>query len=257
MAEKTTEELLQASFDVKYVVAAVSHYQKAVEKFQLADWETCIAKGGKFAEAILKALWAHAGETVPPGKGFKAGAVIDGLAKKPGTHDDSVRLTMPRACRLIYEVASNRGGRHDAGEIDPNQMDATLAVNTSSWVLAEMLRYSQKGLLNIKLVSERIVGLNQRKLPFIEDIDGRIYFSLKGLSARDVALLTLWKIHPGRINRKELIAAVQRHSNSKANAEKGVLRIKGLVDDDGSANLRLLVSAIGQAEELIAQKEKN
>lgn len=256
MTEKTTEQLLQARFEVKYVTAAIAHYRKAVEEFQLGHWENSIAKVGKFTEAVLKALWAHVGKTVASGKEFKAGAVIDGLPHA-GTYDETVRLTMPRACRLVYDVASNRGGRHDAGEVDPNQMDATLVVNTSSWILAEMLRYSQKGLLDTELVASRIASLNERKFPFMEDVDGRSYFSLKGLSARDVALLALWKIHPARMSKKELIAAAQRHGNSKANAEMGVSRLKGVVDDDGNGNLKLLMSGIEQAEKVIAAKRKS
>src|SRR5271156_4342610 len=113
MAEKVLAKLVSAAFAAKHVDAAVSHYQKCVDEFQLGNWEDSIAKGGKFVEAALKALWSHVGEAVPVGKAFKAGAIIDGLSKKPAAVDDTIRLTMPRACRLVYDVASNRGGRHD------------------------------------------------------------------------------------------------------------------------------------------------
>jgi hypothetical protein len=256
MAEEAMAKLLGAKFAPKYVSAAVGHYQKTVEEFQLSEWENSIAKGGKFIEAVLKALWAHVGEVVPPGKAFKAGAIIDGLANKPAASDDTVRLTMPRACRLVYDVASNRGGRHDAGDVDPNQMDATLVVSTSSWILAEMLRFAQKGAIHLDSVAQLVASLNQRKFPFTEDIDGRLYFSLKSLSARDVVLLTLWRIHPRRMSRKELTAAAKRHGNSAANAAVGISRLYKVVDDDGKGNLRLLMSGIQEAEALIMSKQK-
>ncbi len=198
----------------------------------------------------------HVGETVPPNKSFKAGAIIDGLANTPRSHDDTVRLTMPRACRVIYDVASNRGGRHDPDEIDPNQMDATLVVSSSSWILAELLRYAQKGSMDTGSVSEMVAGLNQRKFPFAEDIDGRLYFDLRGLSARDVGLLALWKIYPRRMSKGDLVATAMRHGNKKANAEMGVSRLANLVDDDGAGNLRLRVSGLGAAEKLITLKRK-
>jgi hypothetical protein len=254
MKEKTLSGLAAARFAPKYVNSAVGHYQNTVQEFQLGKWENSIAKGGKFVEAVLKALWSHVGESVPSGKRFKAGAIIDALSNKPGTLDDTVRLTMPRACRLVYDVASNRGGRHDTGEVDPNEMDASMVVATCSWILAEMLRFSQKGIMEMNTVAELIASLNQRKFPFTEEIDGRIYFSLKGLSARDVVLLTLWRIHPRRMSREELIAAARRHGNSKANAAVGVSRLCRVVDDDGHGNLRLLISGIQQAESLIASK---
>ena len=256
MAEHVLAKLVGAKFALKYVDAAVGHYQKTVEEFQLGEWEHSITKSGKFIEAILKALWSFVGEAVPTGKAFKAGAIIDGLTNKPGMIDDSVRLTIPRACRLVYDVASNRGGRHDAGEIDPNQMDASLVVGTCSWILAEMLRFSQKGAIDLNTVVELVANLNQRKFPFTEDIDGRHYFSLPGLSARDVVLLTLWRIHPRRMSKKELIASAKRHGNSEPNAAVGISRLYKLVDDDGKGNLRLLVSGIQEAEALIASKRK-
>jgi hypothetical protein len=254
MAEKTLAKLVGAKFAPKHVDSAVGHYQKAVEEFQLGKWETSIAKGGKFVEAVLKALWSYVGEAVPTGKAFKAGAIIDSLAGKPGTINDTVRLTMPRACRLVYDVASNRGGRHDAGEVDPNQMDASLVVGTCSWILAEMLRFSQKGTIDLNSVAEMVASLNQRKFPFVEEIDGRVYFSLKGLSARDVVLLTLWRIHPGRMSKRELAATAKRHGNSEANAAVGMSRLTKVVDDDGQGNLRLLVRGIQEAERLLSSK---
>ncbi len=86
-------------------------------------WEDANAKAGKFGEAVLKALWRHAGEVVPSGKEFKAGKIMDQIEKKM-TLTDSLRLTIPRACRFTYEIASNRGARHDADEIEANEMDA-------------------------------------------------------------------------------------------------------------------------------------
>jgi hypothetical protein len=254
MKEKALARLVGAQFTQKHVDAAVGHYQTCVEEFQLGKWENSIAKGGKFVEAVLKALWTHVGETVPAGRGFKADTIITGLAKKPASVDDTVRLTIPRACRLVYDVASNRGGRHDAGEVDPNQMDASMVAGTCSWILAEMLRFSQKGAIDLTSVAEMVASLNQRKFPFMEDIDGRLYFSLRGLSARDVVILTLWRMHPGRVNKQELVAAAKRHGNSGANAAVAMSRLTKLVDDDGEGNLRLLLRGIQEAEELLASK---
>jgi hypothetical protein len=254
MKQYQLADLMSAKFARRYVDAAVGHYEKVVDEFQLSKWENSIAKGGKFTEAVLKALWAFVGEVVPVGKAFKVDTIINGLANKPTTIEDTVRLTMPRACRLIYDIASNRGGRHDAGELDPNQMDASVVVSTCSWILAEALRFSQKEALDLEAVERLVTSLNQRKYPFSEEIDGRIYFSFKGLSARDVVLLTLWKIHPRRTSKKELVATAKRHGNSEANAMVGISRLSKVADDDGDGNLRLLIRGIQEAEALIASK---
>src|SRR5208283_621504 len=44
-----------------------------------------------------------------------------------------------------YEIASNRGARHDADEIDANEMDARTVLALCAWILSEMVRFSQKG----------------------------------------------------------------------------------------------------------------
>ncbi len=166
-----------------------------------------------------------------------------------------VRLTIPRACRFAYDIASNRGARHDPGEVDPNEMDARAVVAGTSWILAEMLRYAQKGALDPARVRELVDGLTQRQYPLIEDVDRRVYFHVPGASARDVALLSLWRKHPGRMTEDELIAAVMRHQFKKKNAMMAVRRLGHLVDRDERGRLRLLQPGMRQAEQLVAISE--
>ena len=171
---------------------------------------------------------------------------------KATTAADTVRLTIPRACRFIYEIASNRGARHDPDEIDPNEMDATTALNTSAWVLAELTRYAQKGGDLVK-TAQMVSGLMRRRYPFVEEIEGRVYFHLPDLGARQVALLTLWHHYPARVSRADLIASVKRRRFTGSNAAKAVTRLGAVVDDDGSGGLMLLMPGLQEAEELIAR----
>jgi len=245
--------LLQRTFVVRHVSAILKHFQDMTTEFQQGAWEQAIGKSGKFAEATLKALYVHAGKSLPPSRQFKVDRVVIDLAQlAAGSFDDTVRLTIPRACRFVYDISSNRGARHDPDEIDPNQMDARVVVATTAWVLAEMLRYAQKGALDPPTVEKFVDGLTQRQYPLIESVDGRVYFHVNGASARDVAILSLWQKHPGRITREELIVAVMRHSFSKENATIAVTRLAGLIDRDDQGRFRLLQPGIRRAENLIA-----
>lgn len=246
---RTPADLLQARFVSKHVQAMLRHYQTAIEHLQTTAWEDATAKAGKFVEAALKALWVDVGETVPPGKQFKAGTIMDRLEHKAG-FEDSVRLTIPRTCRVVYEIASNRGARHDPDEIDPNEMDATVAISDCSWVLAEMLRISQKGLHPAR-VQEIVAGLVRKRYPLIEEVDGRIYVSIKGLSARDIATLVLWHRYPGRLERRELFDTLRRHGKKAENANKAISRLTGVVDIDDKGRYRLLAAGLREVEALI------
>lgn len=253
MRTRTLGDLLQPTFDRKRTAAAVDHFQRMTQYFQMGQWERAISYGGKLVEAVLKALWVHAGKTLPPARKFKASQVIQDLRQLPhGTFDDTVRLTVPRACEFLYDIASNRGARHDPDEIDPNEMDASGTVALCAWILGEMIRYSQKGAVNDRDVISAVAGLTQRRYPLIEEIDGRVYFYLPNLSARDVALLTLWYHHPSRLASDELVTAVSRHGFTPRNARVAVARIKRVVDTDRHGGLRLLQPGLADAEAMLA-----
>ena len=131
MPDKSINALLKDKFAPKYADAAVRHFQRMAEDYQTRDWEDSITKAGRFVEAVLKALWEHAGEVVPTGRDFKAGSIMDQLPSKAVLRD-SLRLTIPRACRFVYEIASNRGARHDADEVEANEMDASAVLAACS-----------------------------------------------------------------------------------------------------------------------------
>jgi len=129
-------------------------------------------------------------------------------------------------------------------------MDATAAVAICSWIVGEMLSYSQKGAVDEAKIKELLAGLTQRKYPLIEEIDGRVYFYVPGLSARSAALLTLWHKHPGRMLREDLIAVVVRHHFTRNNANEALTRLGRLIDD-GAGGMRLLQPGLQEAEELV------
>ena len=104
------ESLLVPPFNRKHIVAALDHYSQMVTRFQRGEWEQAIGRGGKFVEAVLKALYVHIGNTPASGRAFKAGQIITDLQRTPvGSTDDCIRLVIPRACQFIYDIASNRG----------------------------------------------------------------------------------------------------------------------------------------------------
>ncbi len=231
------------------------HYGRMVKDFQTGEWEDSLGKAGKFVEAVLKGLWVHVGETLPTGRAFKADPIFNGLAQKPsGTYDDSIRLTIPRACRFVYDIASNRGGRHDPSEINPNEMDANASVSACSWILAEMTRLSQKGAVDLEQAKRLVDSLTEKKYPLVEVVDGRVYFHLKKKTAPDIALLTLANCYPRRVSKQDLVDAVKRHGFTDPNSRMAILGIKRVVDNDGSDNLRLLAPGLERAEEIMRKK---
>jgi hypothetical protein len=253
----TVDAFLKREFASRHVDAAIVHFQAAVGALGRDDWEEAIAKAGKFIEALCKCLWLRAGKTLPPGRQFKVGNVITGLRQLPaGTLDDNIRITVPRACEFVYDIASNRGARHDPDEVNPNEMDATVAVSTCSWIFAEVVRYTGRGTVSFSEVSDLVSALIERRFPFVETVDSRTYFHVDGASAREIALLALWKVHPARMAPSELVEAVTRHRFSRGNAQQALSRLRGVVDADSAGNLRLLRPGIHEAERIMARQAR-
>lgn len=258
---RTVNELLTDRFAAtKNVDALVRHFQGAVDEYSRGEWEKSLAKAGKFLEAVLKALLLEANLPAQPSGQFKVGKAITDLggAQTAGHVDRTIRLTVPRCCQFIYDIASNRGGRHDPDEVDANEMDATVALGNCAWVLAELIRYAQKAreLTEAKSVVD---GLMQRRYPFVEEIDGRVYVDLStAKSARELGLLVLWSSCRHRMSREELVASIrrQRRNVSAKNASMAVTRLMNVVDDDGAGNLVLRRSGFREAESLIAQGQR-
>jgi len=250
--QQSLQTLLRRRFPANHTDALVRHFQAMMAKYQESSWEQAILKGGKFVEATLKAIWVSSGKPLPPSRKFKVGTIITGLANAPsGTLDDSLRITIPRACEFVYDIASNRGARHDPAEVDPNEIDAAVVVATCSWIIAETIRYSQGGAQDPASVATVLSGLSQRRYPQVEEVDGRVYFHLKKISARKVALLSLWHRHPRRIPKADLIAAIERHHFSADNARLAVKRLAKVVDEDHTGAFRLLQPGLAEAESLI------
>ena len=253
--EQQIVNLLAHSLPQVRSAALVKHHAEMSCEFRKSHWESATVKAGKFVEATLKCLGEHCGVTIPPDKQFKVEGIITQLGQLPASIAvDSVRLTIPRACRFVYEVASNRGARHDSSEMDPNVMDANGVYSVCSWILAELIRYSQKGKLSAPAATELVSKLTEKRYPLFEEIDGRLYFSDSEVGARKLTLLLLSYRYPNRMERQELIDTLLRHGESAANARMAITRLKGVIDDSGNGEYKLRAPGLEEAEHLLAER---
>jgi hypothetical protein len=235
---KEAETILGKAFPSKQVPALLSHFDHAVKKYQESEWENCLLKSGKFVEAILKCLVVHCGQNLPPSRQFSVNGAVNTLTSLPsGSCDDSIRLTIPKLCVFLYDITSNRGARHDPDKVDPNEMDATVAMPLLSWMLAELIRYSTGS--STDDAAFLVKRLTTRKYPYLENIEGRVYINKLGLKPKEIGILILNAIYPRRMSRKELDASIRRHGPSANSTAIALTRMKQLVDDqDGGWQLR-------------------
>ena len=244
--------LLTPPFVTKHIGPALTHYTKAVEDFAQSDWDPPVSKIGKFVEALLKAIAVHCNVTFEAGRKFKADKLMTDLGQLPqGSFDDTLRLLIPRACRFVYDVASNRGARHDPHEVDSNWMDTNVTMAAASWLLAEAIRYAQKGAIDPSVAEAMVKSLTERRYSVVEKVEGRVYLHAAKKSAVDVALVVMAQRHPKRMTRASVVEAVKRNGFSQNNAHLALHRIGKFIDRDENGEIRLLTTGLKRAEEII------
>lgn len=252
--EDQIKNLLGQKFEAKRVNSVVGHYVSCIQKFEEGDWETSLTKAGKFVEAVIKLLWVFAGKELPEKqKEFKATIFAQKIITQVTAStisDDGIRLQIPRASIFVYDITSNRGGRHDSDEVNANEMDSSTVLPVCSWILAELFRFSAKNLMSIEETKKIIDSLTERRYPIFEEIDGRIYVDNKKFkSAPECSLLILYKIYPKRISKDTLINFLKRH-NFKQSAVK-FERLTSYLDIDENDNILLRATGRRKAEEIL------
>jgi len=224
--------ILEQKFDKIHIRAALNHFSAAKRKYQDSDWEGSISKSGKFVEAVTKALLRFCGKTLPRTRNFHAGNFLRNLEHEPKSIDDTIRIVIPKCCLFIYEIASNRGARHDPDGIDPNEIDAGATDILNSWVLGELVRFSSRRDKNPREAQNLVEALTGKTYPFFEEIDDKLYVNMENLSAEKTALLILYGRHPRRTSKDFLCELVERHGFSSKNAKMAFRRVKHLCDVD-------------------------
>jgi hypothetical protein len=168
-------QALAARRDAKLIDELLAAYQEAKAAFYQGGHRLQAVEAGRFCEAAFRLL-----EEETTGRFTAIGAVLDtdgliaALARIPKSagHDSSIRLRIPRALRVVYDIRNNRDTAHLASGIDPNLQDATLVIGTLDWVLAEFLRLWHAPTISADEAQQIVESLVTRRAPVIEDFDG-------------------------------------------------------------------------------------
>ncbi len=178
--KKLVDELLEA-----YIEAKRNSY--------LGGLRLSAVEGRRFCEAAFRMLQERTrGSFTPLGKQLDVEKVRDDLSKlASASQPDSIRLHIPRALRVVYDIRNSRDAAHLADNIDPNLQDSTLVVSILDWVLAEFVRLYHTVPAN---EAQSIVqSLVTRRAPVVQDFAGFLKILNPDLSAGDHFLVLLYQ----------------------------------------------------------------
>lgn len=179
--------------DSKLVDELLKAYSEAKRNYYLGGLRLSAVEGGRFCEAAFRLLQQiTTSQFTPLGNQLNTEQLIQTLANLPSnSSSDSIRIHIPRALRLVYDVRNKRDAAHLADGIDPNQQDAILVISILDWILAEFIRiYHNVTADEAHKIVDTIVT---RSAPIIQDFNGFLKILNPKVKPSDQCLILLYQ----------------------------------------------------------------
>lgn len=155
---------LSVAIDANIVGRLLASYENLTGRVRRGDLDAALAEAGKFVEHTLRAVEFIRTGVAPTEIKAPNQTVKD--IEKDARLPEGLRILIPRiAHAMIYDIRSKRGAIH-VKEVDPRAIDAALAVQAASWVMAEFLRQYHSD--DEKTVALAMEALMRPHVPFIE-----------------------------------------------------------------------------------------
>ncbi len=178
-------------------------------RFALSDWEPATLDGGQFAEVASRIVYHLDSGTLNRRKGVDACLSYVEDTQDSNQHSFTTRreaLHFCKALRLIYKFRSQRGAIHIDPGYTANELDSTLVLSLSRWVMSDLLRIYWNG--DRAVVASAIREIIRYPVPAIFEVDGRSFVLATGCSAQEEILLLLHNAGEAGMGRTEIGKAV-------------------------------------------------
>jgi hypothetical protein len=153
----------------------VEEYRTIVQNFLEQRWLPSELSGGRFSEIVYTILDGQAKQSYAAAPS-KPSNFVDSCRKLENNSQANVprsfKILIPRMLPALYEVRNNRNVGHVGGDVDPNHMDAVVALSMCNWIMAELVRVFHK--LTIGEAQQVVDALAEVRIPVIWSSDDGI-----------------------------------------------------------------------------------
>lgn len=228
----------------------LAEYNSIVSHYLERKWKPSELSGGLFCEIVYTILdgfgrSSYAARPSKPSDFPSACRALEQLGNSPR----SFRILIPRALPALYEVRNNRNVGHVGGDVDPNEMDASLVLHTTTWVMAELVRvFHQLSVKDAQAIVDRLV---ERKTPLVWD-SGTVKRVLIPALKRPKQILVLLAATSGAVSYADMRNWIEEDNEAYFKKVLGGLHADRLIEWDTTQNtVTLLPPGATEAEEII------
>ncbi|QQO10364.1 hypothetical protein [Breznakiella homolactica] len=204
-----------------YKKQLIDEFNKIIRNFRERRWEPAELNGGKFSEVVYSILKGHTDGSFGD-KPKKPQNMVEACKKLElaSSFPRSIRIQIPRMLMALYEIRNNRNVGHVGSDVDPNQMDATVVVQMSKWIMGELIRiFHETTTEDAQII---VNNITDRTLPIIWAFDNHVRVLGKNLDAKDKMLALLYSTENSQ-DIKYLQTAIE-YKNSSQFVEKVILK---------------------------------
>ena len=222
-------------------------YEEVLANYRIEKWKPSELDAGHFVEVVRRIIEKELfGKYTSLSKGLGPfnSTVLNKYESTSG--HEVFRILIPRVLFSIYCIRNKRGVGH-ISSISPNRLDATYILNSTKWVLAELVRIANSS--NAEEAHELINHIIEREVDIVWD-DGESFMILNSkLKAEQKILITLYKKDRVQVEELRVLVGYKNKSNFRKLAEK--LKTKKFIDITADLICKLSPIGIKEAESII------
>lgn len=249
MLKSKVKKYLTDRFPLELVNVLISTYNDIQTNYRIEKWKPTELDAGHFVEAVRRLLEHELFGNYTALEHSLGSFNQQVLNKFEGaTGDEVFRILIPRVLFSIYCIRNKRGVGH-ISSISPNKLDATYILNSTKWVLAELVRIAASSTPNDAY--ELTDAILERQIDLIWD-DGESFMILNGkLKTEEKILICLYKNDRTDIEILQGWIGYKNKTNFRKLTEK--LKTKNLIDITSNRVCKLSPLGLHEAERIIAR----
>lgn len=235
---------LISKYPEELVDSLLAAYVEVLTNYRIEKWKPSELDAGHFVEAARRIIEKELfGKFTPLSKSMGSFSPTVLSKYESASGDETFRILTPRVLFSIYCIRNKRGVGH-ISLISPNKLDATYILNSTKWVLAELIRVAISA--DADEAHELTNYILEREVDLIWD-DGESFMILSNkLKAEQKILLSLYKRDRIDIEELRVLIGYKNKTNFKKLSEK--LKSKNLIDITVDSRCKLSPLGIKEAE---------